>query len=358
LTKLSDALKNAESSRRPSRGGGGGGGSRTERADNELDFSWVEGWVSSIADTANSLISRDFADKLVSGSSKEISEAFQALLDKAFELKIDQLPAFQSLLNQLRSKFSQLANLADTRDLLKDQIDDANKALGDFKDTLSDVRKEAEKFNVSSGLTSPTLSLLDQARAAQDKYDELYQKAEGLKASRASFLSTVEGAVNQPLSGRNPLSQTRKLLTQAKTFRDNLLALREKGFGPDVIRQVAEAGIVDGSNIAKGLLSLTGTQMAEFVQMRQQIQTIATEAGGIAADVLFGTDIADAEKALNTQRSLVAQLFTSAVTEAEANVSRQQGIVDGLNTQLNATEVAIRDPCRLPRWPRSTTWRP
>ncbi len=177
LTKLSDALKNAESSRRPSRSTGGGGGSRTERADNELDFSWVEGWVSSIADTANTLISRDFADKLVSGSSKEIGEAFQALLDKAFELKIDQLPAFQSLLNQLRNKFNQLGNLADTRDLLKEQIDDANKALGGLKDTLSDVRSEAEKFNVSSGLTSPTLSMLDQALAAQDKYDELYQKA-------------------------------------------------------------------------------------------------------------------------------------------------------------------------------------
>jgi len=83
--------------------------------------------------------------------------------------------------------------------------------------------------------------------------------------------------------------------------------------------------------------------MAEFTSMRQQIASLATEAGGIAVDVLFSADIADAEAALGTQRSIVTQLFDNAITEAQTNLSNQQTIVDGLNSQLSATETAIRD---------------
>ena len=338
LEAISKAM-NTRSTR--STGGGGGGGSRAQTT--ASDYNWVEGWVSSIADLANDLISGDFAQALVDGSSDDIAKAFNKILDNAMSLNVADLPAFKALLTQLRSQFESLGALSGRRDALTEQIETATDRLVDLRDVLSDIQAEAESFSVSTGVTSPTLTLLDQARQAQDKYDELYAKAGQLKADRAAFLSGVEGAVNQPLTGRNPLGQTRKLLTQATQFRDNLIALRDRGFGPDVIRQVADAGLIDGNTIAKGLLSLSGTEMAEFTSMRQQIASLATEAGGIAVDVLFSADIADAEAALGTQRSIVTQLFDNAITEAQTNLSNQQTIVDGLNSQLSATETAIRD---------------
>lgn len=342
LETISKAISSRSARSSGGRGGGGGGGG-SQQSSSANDFNWIEGWVGSIADLANDLISTDFAQALVDGSSDDIAKAFNTILDNAMTLKIADLPAFKALLTQLRTQFASLGTLAGSRDALTEQIETATDRLVDLREVLNDVRSEADAFSVSSGLTSPTLTMLDQARQAQDKYDELYARAGQLKADRASFLAGVEGAVNQPLTGRNPLGQTRKLLTQATQFRDNLIALRDRGFGPDVIRQVAEAGLIDGNSIAKGLLSLSGTEMAEFTSMRQQIASLATEAGGVAVDVLFSADISQAEAALDTQRSIVTQLFDSAISEAQTNLTQQQTIVDGLNTQLSATETAIRD---------------
>lgn len=344
LAFLLDVLRLLEQTPK-SRGGGGGGGSRSTKPETPaMDFSWVEGWVDNIANFANDLISRDFADKLVEGSADDIAKAFRQLLQTAFDLKIDKLPEFANVIEQVRAKFSQLMSLSTRRDELSTQIETATDKLADLRDTLADVRKEAEDFSVASGLKSPTLTVLEQARKAQEEYDSLYAKTQQLKSSRQSFIDSIEGAVSAPLAGgRSALGQTRKLLSQARSFRDNIVALRDKGFGPDVIRQVAEAGIIDGNRLARGLLSLTGSEIEQLSTMRNEIASIGAEAGAVAADVLFGADITDAEKKLDAQRSLVAQLFDSAVGEAQKNLEAQQTIVDGLNSELASVESSIRD---------------
>ena len=341
LSFLNDVLKLLKTTPKSTGGGGGGGGGRSSTAQAKDDFSWVEGWVSSIADFANDLISTDFRDKLLNGSAKDIADTFKDILNKAADLKIDKLPAFASLIDQLRTQFADLGNLATTRDLLGDQIDTATDKLKDLKSTLDDVQKAASKWTDRIGTTTPTLTLLEQANNAQDKYDELYAKAQQLKNDRTAFIGQIEGAINQPLTSGNIMGDTSKLLTEARSFRDNLIALQDRGFGTDVIQQVAQAGMIEGNKIAKSLLSLSNGDMAAFTAMRAEIASIANQAATVVADLVFTADITDAEAAVAAQTAIVTTLYANALSSAQAAVATQQTIVDSLKKKLDAVNTSI-----------------
>jgi hypothetical protein len=75
--------------------------------------------------------------------------------------------------------------------------------------------------------------------------------------------------------------------------------------------------------------------------MREEIAALGAETGAIAADVLFGADIAASNGELATQRGLVETLFANAISAAEAAVATQATVVSGLETSLDATTLAI-----------------
>lgn len=324
-----------------SRGGGGGGSSK---ADAKNDFAWVDQWVTDIAAYTNELISTDFRDALVTGSAGDIGKALEATLEEAARLGLDNLPQFTGFIDKIKEQFGRLGDLADLRDSLTTQLDDARKSLEKFKSTLDDTATAAGKFDSTiTGSKAPSNTLLDQALAAQDKYNELFTKSESLKQQQTDLAKSVSDSVLAPITSRNPLGNTRKLLQQATTFRDNLSALRDKGFGPDIIGQVAQAGILEGNKIAKSLLNLSTGDIAELTKMRTDIAAIGTQAGEIAGSVVFGADIANANSELDAQRSLVRTLFTDAVAQAQAQFDAQKTLVDGLETSLATTNTQMAD---------------
>jgi len=321
---------------------GGGGGS--SKADKQNDFAWVDNWVTDIADYANNLISTDFRDTLLSGSAKDIGKALEATLDEAVRLGLDKLPQFAGFVDKIKEQFNRLGDIANLRDSLTTQLDDATKSLDKLKSALDDTAQAAGKFDSTiTGSKAPSNTLLDQALAAQSKYDELFSKSESLKQQQSDLAKSVSSSVLQPITARNPLGNTRKLLQQATTFRDNLSALRDKGFGPDIIGQVAQAGILEGNKIAKSLLNLSSGDIAELTQMRADISAIGTQAGEIAGSVVFGADIANANSELDTQRSLVRSLFTDAVAQAQTQFDQQKTLVDGLEASLATTNTQMAD---------------
>jgi hypothetical protein len=401
-------------------GGGGGGGGGSPKPD-AADFSWVDGWVNDIADYANGLISTSFRDALLSGSAKEIGKALEATLEEATRLGLQNLPQFAGFIDKIKEQFGRLGDLANLRDSLTIQLNEAKKSLDKLKSTLDSTAEAAGRFDSTitgstaplttlldkalaaqatlddlklkldeaaqaagkfdstitgstaplntlldkalaaegaldglqntlnqtaqaagkfdstiTGSQAPSNTLLDQALAAQKKYDELFSKSESLKQQQSNLAKSVSDSVLQPITARNPLGNTRKLLQQATAFRDNLSALRDKGFGPDIIGQVAQAGILEGNKIAKSLLNLSSGDIAELTQIRTDIAAIGAEAGEIAASVIFGADIANAEGALDEQRSLVRTLFNNAIGEARSQFEAQQALTRTLFTDAIA----------------------
>jgi TP901 family phage tail tape measure protein len=340
LTFLNDVLIALES--KPKRTGGGGGGS--SKPDTKNDFAWVEGYVKDLAGFTNELISTDFRDALISGSAKDIGKALEATLDEATRLGLDKLPQFAGFIDKIKEQFGRLGNLADLKDSLTTQLDEATKSLNKLKSTLDDTAQAAGKFDSTiAGSQAPSNTLLDQALSAQDKYDELFSKSESLKQQQSDLAKGVSDAVLQPITARNPLGNTRKLLQQATMFRDNLTALRDKGFGPDIIGQVAQAGILEGNKIAKSLLNLSSGDIAELTKMRSDIAAIGAQAGEIAGSVVFGADIANANSELDAQRSLVRTLFADAVAQARTQFDAQKTLVDGLEASLATANTQMAD---------------
>jgi TP901 family phage tail tape measure protein len=323
------------------RGGGGGGGSTKTQAPNDL-AAFVENMVNDLAGYANELMSTDFRDALLYGSSKEIGKALQATLDEAVRLGLDKLPQFAGFIDKIKAQFARLSNMADVRDVLTTQLADATKALEEFKSTLEEVQVAAGKFDATiTGSTAPSNTLLDQALAAQKQYDELFAKSESLKQQQSDLAKSVSDSVVQPITAKNPLGNARKMLAEATTFRDNLTSLRDAGFGSDIIAQVAQAGVLEGNKIAKSLLSMSAGDIAELLNVRSQISAIATESGALVGEVVFGADIAGAESALATQNALVRQLFTDAVAQAQAQFEQQQTLVNGLESSLESVSTQM-----------------
>ena len=339
LQKIRDAINT-----KPKGGGRSGGGGGSSKPDTKNDFAWVEGWVDDIAGYANELISTDFRDALLSGSAKDIGKALEATLDEAVRLGLDKLPQFAGFIDKIKEQFGRLADMSTVRDKLTEDLEVATKSLNGLKNALDETAQAAGKFDSTIvGSQAPSNTLLDQALAAQKKYDELFSKSESLKQQQSDLAKSVSDSVLAPITRRNPLGNTRKLLQQATIFRDNLTALRDKGFGPDIIGQVAQAGILEGNKIAKSLLNLSSGDIAELTQMRTDIAAIGAQAGEIAGSVVFGADIANANSELDAQRSLVRTLFTDAVAEARTQFDAQKTLVDSLETSLATTNTQMAD---------------
>lgn len=342
LVFLNDVLTALETKPKGGKRGGGGGGSSAKNETPKDLASVVQNMVNDIADYANQLMSTDFRDALLTGSSKDIGKALQATLEEAVRLGLDKLPQFAGFIDKIKAQFARLSNMADVRDVLTTQLEDATKALEDFKSTLEEAQIAAGKFDATiTGSTAPSNTLLDQALEAQKKYDELFAKSESLKQQQSDLAKSVSDSVMQPITAKNPLGNARKMLAEASKFRDNLTSLRDAGFGSDIIAQVAQAGVLEGNKIAKSLLSMSAGDIAELLSVRSQISAIATESGALVGEVVFGADIAGAESALATQNTLVRQLFTDAVAQAQAQFDQQQTLVNGLESSLESVSTQM-----------------
>ena len=342
MTRIKQAQAAVDSfTKTPPRKSGGGGGATATPED---PFAWIGDWVANIAQAANGFIQEDFIKPLVTATSAQIKDAFVKIFDSLKQLGVSEIPAFRSMIDAIKAQFDELAELADIRDVLVYNLTGAESALADLQQRFDDVAKAAGAFDSTiTGSTAPVTTLLDQALAAQDRYRQLLDASENLRRQQTDLAMEVQKNVFQPVTAGASIGATRKLLRDAITFRDNLVALYERGFTPDVIQQVAQAGVINGNKIARSLLSMGEADFQEFLALRAEIAQVGTEAGAIAGTIVFGADIADAEGAVTEQQALVRQLFTDALAEARANLDAQTQIVNLLRQSLDSVTTQIAE---------------
>lgn len=281
LQLLLDAINNV-----PAYSGGGSSGGGNTTPDPSNDFSWVAGYVTSLAQFANGLITRDFARDLGTQTAEQINETLVDLLDKMKDLKLDTLPFFDEFRTKFEKDFKDLAVLATKRDELVKSLDIARNG----------------SVDQYSGVTL-TKGLGELATALED-----------VKSKSKDFAKSIADGVMQPIGKGNALTGATNTLTKAKEFFKNITSLRTAGFGPDVIKEVLSAGLVDGNKLAKRLLSMSATDIAEFTRVRSQINEIATATGALASDIVFATELSFAQGAFDAQKLIVQGLETSLAT--------------------------------------------
>jgi hypothetical protein len=346
FTKLSDAIGSIQSGRSAGRrSGGGGGGGAPKPSASDSPFAWVEGWTKDIAGLANSLIGEEFARTLFEGTPEQVVTAFDGILKEVERLGLDKLPQFASVFESIGQQVNQLIGNISEKNRLQTDLEDAVDLLNQLGSAYDDVRREAGRFDPAiSGAIAPSETALDRARNAQAEYERLLAESNRIAQESETFKQNLARSIAQPLTAQgSAMSQTSKTLKNARAFRNNLIALRDKGFPPELIAEVAQAGIVDGNRIANSLLALGGADLQSFLAMRAEIASIANETGNIAANIIFGADIADAEGALGQQRAIVNQLFANAISEANAQFEAQRTLVTGLEESLASVNTAMNE---------------
>ena len=324
-----------------------------------------------VASLGEGFMGEGFAERLLGSSPDEIVKEFEQialaamdLADEAEALGLPGGPEFLRDLARIGDKFDELAEASKrvtkaqaeldaalvVYDELESQLNSLKDALKAFKDetdgvatgmevisealdgfyeaegALESLRDLFAEFQKAEGLTPKTLT--DELYEEIDAYRALQSELDGLKGSQDQFRQNIIDTLAPTVAGAagrgGVLGNYRNILRQATEFRDNLVALRDRGFPTDVIRQVVDAGIGTGGKIAKRLLALSSGELQEFFQLREQITGLGVQSAQIAGDIVFGADIASAQGEVERQHSVVQDLFAQAISQAEQVYAQQR----------------------------------
>ena len=245
------------------------------------------------------------------------------------EVISEALEGFYEAEGALESLKSEMQALKDKTDGTATGMEVISEALDGFysaEGALNSLRALFAEFQKSEGLTPKTLA--DQLYEEIDAYRDLQSELDGIKGSQGQFRQKIIDMFAPTVAGAagrgGVMGNYRNILRQATEFRDNLVALSNRGFPSDVIRQVVDAGIGGGGKIAKRLLALSSGELQEFFQLRQQITGLGVQSAQIAGDIVFGADIAEAEGAVERQHGVVQDLFRQATAQAEQLYDQQR----------------------------------
>lgn len=133
-----------------------------------------------------------------------------------------------------------------------------------------------------------------------------------------------EGSVQ--LTASDVVANMRDQVAKAKTFAAELTALRKKGLSPELIQQIAAAGVDQGGATAAALSTADSTQIAEINKLQKSAKTAAGKVGTATADAMYKSGINAAkglvrglksqEKAIEKMMVHIAKVMAAAIRKA------------------------------------------
>ena len=344
----------------------------------------------SIASLGTELVGRDFFEFMLGASADDIERKFydigqaaMVLVEQAEALGLAGGPEFLQTLANIGTEFDRLASLqsqvASTQEDITDvqsrltsatndlasaqahlndlnakylgtrtptqQLADATNALAEAQKNLNRENDRYAAFLYGEGAGGGTFE--DALRAEIDIYRNLQRELSGVESAQSGFRQRIVDMMSPTVAGAagagGVMGNLGNILAQARTFRNNLIELRDRGYPTDVIGQVVGAGMTQGNVISKRLLALGTAEFQDFLALREEIGRLGVETAAIAGEVIFGADIADAQGAVREQFAIVDRMFQSAIAEAEASQQAQQAIVDAMfRNAIAEAETAVR----------------
>ncbi|MFI2358143.1 phage tail tape measure protein [Streptomyces anulatus] len=199
------------------------------------------------------------------------------------------------------------------------------------------------EVKLAARMKAATKSLSDQIKA-RDKL------AADVKKGVLDSANITAGATGGPVTAQTILAQLTTKMNQAKQFAAQLATLRKKGIRSDLIAQVAQAGVEQGSGAATALAMASKSQISQINATQGQLVGAATAAGSTAGTAMYGAGIQAAQglvkglksqqKAIEKQMAAIAVAMTKAIKKSLKIKSPSRLMADQVGAMVPAGIVA------------------
>lgn len=232
---------------------------------------------------------------------------------------------------------SQIKKLSST---LKDKISSAIDAGLHSKNKSAGQLKQAKALNSIEGYIGQQTNKLAatakkrdkvvaQLKAANTKMADLTKQSKEYAASITEKMQSYGSISN--VDAENPQSiqaEMQKRLKEIKAFQANVEKLRKKGVSKDIISDILESGVENGSSYAQALAKSDAKTIKAINSTQNQINSASKSMGNTAANAMYSAGINAAKGLINGLNSQKKQLENTAKSIA--------------NTITNSVKKALR----------------
>ncbi|EAF7046737.1 tail tape measure protein [Listeria monocytogenes] len=232
---------------------------------------------------------------------------------------------------------SQIKKLSST---LKDKISSAIDAGLHSKNKSAGQLKQAKALNSIEGYIGQQTNKLAatakkrdkvvaQLKAANTKMADLTKQSKEYAASITEKMQSYGSISN--VDAENPQSiqaEMQKRLKKIKAFQANVEKLRKKGVSKDIISDILESGVENGSSYAQALAKSDAKTIKAINSTQNQINSASKSMGNTAANAMYSAGINAAKGLINGLNSQKKQLENTAKSIA--------------NTITNSVKKALR----------------
>ncbi|MCX5229666.1 hypothetical protein [Streptomyces sp. NBC_00233] len=198
-----------------------------------------------------------------------------------------------------------------------------SKALKILNSGTSQLLKLASREElVASRLKAANKSLQDQIKARNTLAADVKQGV--LDAANITQTSDQGGTTATSI-----WSNLNVQLQKAKTFAAQLATLRKKGVRADLIAQIAQAGVEQGSAAAAALATASSGQIAQINSTQKLLVAAATQAGNTAGEAMYGAGIRAAQglvKGLQAEQSAIEKQMLKIAVGMQKAIKKALGI--------------------------------
>ncbi|EAC2825336.1 TPA_asm: tail tape measure protein [Listeria monocytogenes] len=232
---------------------------------------------------------------------------------------------------------SQIKKLSST---LKDKISSAidaglhskNKSVGQLKQAkaLSSIEGYiGQQTNKLAATAKKRDKVVAQLKAANTKMADLTKQSKEYAASITEKMQSYGSISNvDPENPQSIQAEMQKRLKEIKAFQANVEKLRKKGVSKDIISDILESGVENGSSYAQALAKSDAKTIKAINSTQNQINSASKSMGNTAANAMYSAGINAAKGLINGLNSQKKQLENTAKSIA--------------NTITNSVKKALR----------------
>lgn len=223
-----------------------------------------------------------------------------------------------SIQKRLRGKLKQV-----TRNTLNKQLSNLVKENRAYSVQKAVVKGMAKSFKASGSrminIAAMRENLAKRIKASQDKLKDIISKRNDFKKA---MVDDIRGFASITNTGRKSSNSMIKMMQQrlsaAKQYQKNIEVLKKRGVNKSTLRDILDAGIENGGDIAKGLVKGGKNAIKRINNLQSQINSVSSKFGTKNADTFYKNGINVARGLVNGLKSQDKQL--AAVAARMANV--------------------------------------
>ncbi|EAE2472398.1 tape measure protein [Listeria innocua] len=216
---------------------------------------------------------------------------------------------------------SQIKKLSST---LKDKISKAVDAGLHSKNKSAGQLKQAKALNSIEGYIAQQTNKLAvtakkrdkvvaQLKAANTKMADLTKQSKEYAASITEKMQSYGSISNvDPDNSKSIQQEMQKRLKEIKAFQANVEKLRKKGVSKDIISDILDAGVENGSSYAQALAKSDAKTIKAINSTQNQINSASKSMGNTAANAMYSAGINAAKGLINGLNSQKKQLEKTA----------------------------------------------